>query len=615
MTDLLLEMLANSLWVGTAAAAFAGLACLALRDPAARHWICFGALAASVGIPAAQTLFPQPAPPAVELPAAPILMAPATFEPTPAPWDWSLLAWSWGGGAALLAGLLILRVGRAMRAKRSSVWVSARLLERREAWRNGLVPGRDGDFLESRSARSPFAVGWFRPAVVFPKNIEDRLADGDLRRLWLHEAAHLRRWDDWSALLAEIFGTVLFFHPAVWWLRSRMAAEREFACDEAAARAAGSAAEYALTLTRFAELQLPRNLAGELGFAGGAGLSRRIQMLIDPSRKNGSKRPLWAFGLAGAALAVGLTAGPKVTLAQGSSSVEVEVSPNPAPRPAPEPAMDIPPVPPAPAAPGVSPAVPAPPAPPVAVTPVAPRVPPAPPVPPVELRSALRERTEREEALVRSIHDLKAQMELQSTPELRRQFHGLHHELKTLLAQGVEEDAPARQRRREAADRARQMAEEARRSMPDQEQMERMREQARRMAEEVQRNLPNQEQLRKIQERARAMAEQAHLAAPDPEQLRLFQEQARKMAEQARQSMPDQETMRKMQEEAERISLQTERMQESMEGFHKEMERLHEQMRPAIEEFESAMRERVEEPIEAPPAEQGGGPGPEPQFY
>lgn len=615
MTDVVLEMLANSLWVGTAAAAFAGLACLALRDAAARHWICFGALAASVLIPAAQTFFPQPAPPAVELPAAPILMAAATFEPTPAPWDWSLLAWAWGAGAALLAGLLLLRVGRAMRAKRSSVWVSAKLLERREAWRNGLVPGRDGDFLESRSTRSPFAVGWFRPAVVFPKNIEDRLADGDLRRLWLHEAAHLRRWDDWSALLSEVFGTVLFFHPAVWWLRSRMAAEREFACDEAAARAAGSAAEYALTLTRFAELQLPRNLAGELGFAGGPGLSRRIQMLIDPSCKKGSKRPLWAFGLAGAALVVGLTAGPKVTLAQGSGSVEPAVSSHPQPhRGVPEP-TEIPPAPPAPAAPAVSPAVPAPPAPPVAVTPV------APPVPPVELRSALRERTAREEALVRSIHDLKAQMELQSTPELRRQFHGLHHELKTLLAQGVEEDAPARQRRREAADRARKMAEEARRSLPDQEQMERMREQARRMAEEVQRNMPNQEQLREIQEQARAMAEQARLAAPDPEQLRLFQEQARKMAEQARQSMPDQETMRKMQDEAERISLQAERMQERMEGFHREMERLHEQMRPAIEEFDRAMSGSVEtdesrevSPETEPVAPEGPGAQP-PQFY
>ena len=98
--------------------------------------------------------------------------------------------------------------------------------------------GRDGELLESQIARSPFAVGWLTPAVVFPEELPLRLEDADLRRLWLHESAHLRRFDDWTAVAVEAVGALLFYHPAAWWLRRRIVAEREFACDELAARAA-----------------------------------------------------------------------------------------------------------------------------------------------------------------------------------------------------------------------------------------------------------------------------------------------------------------------------------------------------------------------------------------
>lgn len=581
MTEVVLATLANSVWVGTVAAAFVRLACLALRDASARHWVCFWALAATLLVPVAQTLVPEPPPPpASEWSAALTLVSDAWAAPAAPARDWSPLAWGWATGAGLLFALLLVRLGRALRAKRSAVWVSARLLERREVWRSELAPGRDGDFLESPAARSPFAVGWFRPAVVFLTRMEDRLADGDLKRLWLHEAAHLRRYDDWSALVSEFLGTVLFFHPAVWWLRSRMAAEREFACDEAAARAAGSAADYALTLTRFAELQLPQNLAGELGFAGGPGLSRRIKMLIDPSRKNGSKRSRWAFGLAGAALTVAMVAGPKVTLAQQESPVAVDVkpeieveispqpspSPSPSPRPTPHPAVSVPPVL---TVPRVQPKIAEPTAPPAPFVAPAPEVPSVPSVPPKMMAQAA-----------------------QAVPNKER-LHEIREQARE-MAERARRARPDPEQMRLMREKARKMAEVARQYRPDPDQMRLMREQTRKMAEEMKRNLPDQEQLRRIQEQARTMAEQARLAAPDPEQIRLLEERARLMAEQARLSMPDEATIRRIEEQAERMSLHAERMQERMAGLQEEMERLHEEMRPALEELERNFKEQAE---------------------
>ena len=51
-----------------------------------------------------------------------------------------------------------------------------------------------------------------------------------------HELAHIRRWDLWVNLLQRIIETLLFYHPAVWWLSSRIRLEREMCCDEIAAR-------------------------------------------------------------------------------------------------------------------------------------------------------------------------------------------------------------------------------------------------------------------------------------------------------------------------------------------------------------------------------------------
>jgi bla regulator protein blaR1 len=78
----------------------------------------------------------------------------------------------------------------------------------------------------------PTAVGLFRPAVVLPAWALSDLSAADLNSVLVHELAHLRRRDDWTNLLQKMVRAVFFFHPAVWWIESRLSLEREMACDE-----------------------------------------------------------------------------------------------------------------------------------------------------------------------------------------------------------------------------------------------------------------------------------------------------------------------------------------------------------------------------------------------
>ena len=104
----------------------------------------------------------------------------------------------------------------------------------------------------------PMAIGFFRPAIVFPRNLLSELAPEQLNQLVLHESTHLLRYDDWTNLLQKLVQAVLFFHPAVWWLENKLTLEREIACDEAVVAETHDARSYAECLATLAEKSVLR---------------------------------------------------------------------------------------------------------------------------------------------------------------------------------------------------------------------------------------------------------------------------------------------------------------------------------------------------------------------
>jgi beta-lactamase regulating signal transducer with metallopeptidase domain len=99
----------------------------------------------------------------------------------------------------------------------------------------------------------PTAVGFLKPVVVLPSWTLQELAPTELNAILIHELSHLRRWDDWTNLAQQVVKALLFFHPAVWWIESQLALEREMACDDAVLEETGSPRGYAQCLVAIAE--------------------------------------------------------------------------------------------------------------------------------------------------------------------------------------------------------------------------------------------------------------------------------------------------------------------------------------------------------------------------
>jgi len=86
-------------------------------------------------------------------------------------------------------------------------------------------------------------------------------------------------------VLQGIAESLLFYHPAVWWMSRQIRTEREHCCDDVAVAASGDVLAYARAL---AELESARPAHFKAALAANDGsLVRRIRRLIDP----GSQAP------------------------------------------------------------------------------------------------------------------------------------------------------------------------------------------------------------------------------------------------------------------------------------------------------------------------------------
>jgi uncharacterized protein YnzC (UPF0291/DUF896 family) len=92
-------------------------------------------------------------------------------------------------------------------------------------------------------------IGWVRPIVFLPATALTGLSEDQLQAVIAHELAHIQRLDAFVNVFQVCIETLLFYHPAVWWLNKRVRCEREHCCDEVAVSVCGDAVEYARALT------------------------------------------------------------------------------------------------------------------------------------------------------------------------------------------------------------------------------------------------------------------------------------------------------------------------------------------------------------------------------
>jgi len=140
--------------------------------------------------------------------------------------------------------------------------------------------------VESAYVDAPSVVGCLRPVILLPVAAMSGLTPTQVEAILAHELAHIRRHDFLVNLLQSIVETLLFYHPAVWWMSARVRAEREYCCDDVAVAFAGDAVSYASAL---AELEARRAAAGSMVLAatGGSLLDRIGRLLRVPSVADG----------------------------------------------------------------------------------------------------------------------------------------------------------------------------------------------------------------------------------------------------------------------------------------------------------------------------------------
>ena len=180
--------------------------------------------------------------------------------------------------------------------------------------------GRIAQLCTSEEVARPSVLGFFRPRILLPPRLVEKLTPDELRQVVLHEMEHLRRGDDWTNLLQKIALVVLPLNPVLIWVERRLCAERELACDDRVLEAGGASKAYAMCLTRLAEFSmLQRSVSLVLGaWEHRPELARRVHRLLRNPRA--SMHPMQARFAVGALMAA--LAGASVVLARSPQLVE-----------------------------------------------------------------------------------------------------------------------------------------------------------------------------------------------------------------------------------------------------------------------------------------------------
>src|SRR6184192_2202981 len=171
--------------------------------------------------------------------------------------------------------------------------VGGELFERCVALQRRMGLDRVIQYCECHQLDAPAVLGWLRPVVLLPVRALTGLTEDQIKAVIAHELAHIRRLDCFVNLFQIATETLLFYHPAVWWVSQRIRAERENCCDDEAIVICGDAVNYARALTLMEEWRT----APALMMAANRGpLAERVMRLLGWNGPGGRIR---VAGLAG----------------------------------------------------------------------------------------------------------------------------------------------------------------------------------------------------------------------------------------------------------------------------------------------------------------------------
>ena len=187
--------------------------------------------------------------------------------------EWSI-AGLWGIASLMVFVVLVWRISRVRNLLKSAASVDT-WLQNEIADLSERLTIRAPDCVVSGAIRAPFLWCLGRVRLVWPRAVSHAEQREQARPLLVHELAHLKRRDHWTAWIELLALIVWWWNPVFWFVRRELRASAEMACDAWVVELLpGQRRAYAESLVEFG--RRGRNLQLAFGAVGADTGSRRM---------------------------------------------------------------------------------------------------------------------------------------------------------------------------------------------------------------------------------------------------------------------------------------------------------------------------------------------------
>jgi beta-lactamase regulating signal transducer with metallopeptidase domain len=227
-----------------------------------------------------------------------------------------------GGALVLICYMFVSNLVFWISVSRERLLVDKSILELLETCKSQMSIRTALRIIVTKRVKSPALFGFLRPVLLLPVGMSEALSLDELRYVFLHELAHLKRHDIFVAHFVSVVQILHWFNPLVWLAFYRMRSDRELACDALVLSTmdADEPKKYGRTIISLVELFYQnRHLPAMVGIMEDKlQLKRRIRMIA--RFKKISKK--WSLV---AVLVIGLIGAVALTNATSSSKDDADI--------------------------------------------------------------------------------------------------------------------------------------------------------------------------------------------------------------------------------------------------------------------------------------------------
>ena len=220
-----------------------------------------------------------------------------------------LLVVTWVLGTCLFAGFAVRSFYRAHRIRLCATRPrTSRYQVAAEASATIVGLKKTPTVLESFAVSSPVVVGFQTPTVVLPPWVGELVSEIELREIFIHEFAHIRRRDSLVICVQAVARCLFWPIVTIHWLNRELAQSREEVCDNFVL-AHVDAIAYGELLAQLAERAIGvRPIVWTTGILNWQGeLESRVVSMLDPRTSRATRASQWInLLLASAFLSVGI---------------------------------------------------------------------------------------------------------------------------------------------------------------------------------------------------------------------------------------------------------------------------------------------------------------------